>query len=142
MVSEQARAVEALLFASESPLAVEEIARRLNANDVDVALAELTDAYAGRGINLVERGGRWHFQTAPDMAHLLRETPEASRKLSRAISMLAPWLATSSSGHIETYPSPSRSMIAVNFNLRPSMADHRLFCLIPIANANPDSSTS
>ena len=84
MVSEQARAVEALLFASESPLAVEEIARRLNANDVDVALAELTDAYAGRGINLVERGGRGHFQTAPDMAHLLRETREASRKLSRA----------------------------------------------------------
>ncbi len=84
MVSEIARAVEALLFASESPLAVDEITRRLASDDVEIALAELTEAYAGRGINLVERGGRWHFQTAPDMAHLLRETREASRKLSRA----------------------------------------------------------
>lgn len=83
-VSEQARAVEALLFASEFPLAVEDIARRLDSDGVEIALAELAEAYAGRGINLVERGGRWHFQTAPDMAHLLRETREASRKLSRA----------------------------------------------------------
>ena len=61
IVSEQARAVEALLFASESPLAVEEITRRLDSGGVEIALAELTEAYAGRGINLVERGGRWHF---------------------------------------------------------------------------------
>jgi segregation and condensation protein B len=84
MIPDDARAVEALLFASEVPLAIEEIARRLGADDVQPALAQLADAYAGRGINLVERGGRWHFQTAPDMAHLLRETREASRKLSRA----------------------------------------------------------
>ncbi len=84
IVSEQARAVEALLFASETPLASEEISRRLDSQDVTSALVELTEAYAGRGINLVERGDRWHFQTAPDMAHLLRETREASRKLSRA----------------------------------------------------------
>ena len=84
MISELARAVEALLFASESPLTVDDIARRLDVDNIERALVELTEAYAGRGINLVERGGRWHFQTAPDMAHLLRETREASRKLSRA----------------------------------------------------------
>ena len=84
MISELARAVEALLFASESPLTVDDIARRLDVENIERALVELTEAYAGRGINLVERGGRWHFQTAPDMAHLLRETREASRKLSRA----------------------------------------------------------
>ena len=38
----------------------------------------------GRGIELVERGGRWHFQTAPDLAHLLRRTSEEPRRLSRA----------------------------------------------------------
>ena len=38
----------------------------------------------GRGIELVERGGRWHFQTAPDLAHLLRRTREEPRRLSRA----------------------------------------------------------
>lgn len=84
MISELARAVEALLFASESPLTVDDIARRLDVENIERALEELTESYAGRGINLVERGGRWHFQTAPDMAHLLRETREASRKLSRA----------------------------------------------------------
>jgi segregation and condensation protein B len=82
--NDEDRAVEALLFASEAPLSVEEIARRLGIDDVGDALEALAQSYAGRGINLVERGGRWHFQTAPDMAHLLRETREASRKLSRA----------------------------------------------------------
>jgi segregation and condensation protein B len=37
-----------------------------------------------RGINLVERGKRWHFQTAPDLAHLLRREREENRRLSRA----------------------------------------------------------
>ena len=83
-VSEQARAVEALLFASEQPLSVDDIMRRIDIPDPASALGELAQAYAGRGINLVECGGRWHFQTAPDMAHLLRETREAPRKLSRA----------------------------------------------------------
>jgi segregation and condensation protein B len=82
--NDDARAIEALLFASEHPLTLEEIARRLGIDDVADSLADLAQSYAGRGINLVERGGRWHFQTAPDMAHLLRETREASRKLSRA----------------------------------------------------------
>jgi segregation and condensation protein B len=84
MMSDDARAVEALLFASDEPMAADDIARRLGVEDVGPALTELTGTYAGRGINLVERGGRWHFQTAADMAHLLRETREASRKLSRA----------------------------------------------------------
>jgi segregation and condensation protein B len=48
------------------------------------ALVDLTERYAGRGINLVERGGRWHFQTAPDLAHILRREREETRKLSRA----------------------------------------------------------
>jgi segregation and condensation protein B len=82
--NDEGRAIEALLFASEQPLTVDDIARRLGIENVDVALTELAQSYAGRGINLVERGGRWHFQTAPDMAHLLRETREAARKLSRA----------------------------------------------------------
>lgn len=84
MISDLARAVEALLFASEAPLAADDIARRLDVETVDIALKELAESYAGRGINLVERGGRWHFQTAPDMAHLLRETRESARRLSRA----------------------------------------------------------
>ena len=48
------------------------------------ALADLAAQYDGRGVQLVERGGRWHFQTAPDLAHLLRREREEVRRLSRA----------------------------------------------------------
>ena len=78
------RAVEALLFASEVPLAADDIARRLEVEDVSHALSVIVARHAGHGIELVERGGRWHFQTAADLAHLLRETRESARRLSRA----------------------------------------------------------
>jgi segregation and condensation protein B len=79
------RAVEATLFAAEEPLTPQDIATYVGADaDVKGALADLAAHYAGRGINLVERGGRWHFQTAADMAHILRREREESRKLSRA----------------------------------------------------------
>ena len=79
------RAVEATLFAAEAPLAPAEIAAYVGGDaDVRAALADLAARYAGRGVNLVERGGRWHFQTAPDLAHILRREREEQRKLSRA----------------------------------------------------------
>lgn len=79
------RAVEAVLFASEAPLSVDEIRAYVGLEvDIRAALAALGDHYAGRGIELVRRGDRWHFQTAADLAHLLRRDREDSRKLSRA----------------------------------------------------------
>ncbi len=79
------RAVEATLFAAEEPLSPAEIATYVGPDaDVKGALAALADHYAERGINLVERGGKWHFQTAADMAHILRREREETRKLSRA----------------------------------------------------------
>ncbi|WP_029935412.1 SMC-Scp complex subunit ScpB [Sphingomonas sp. UNC305MFCol5.2] len=79
------RAVEAVLFASEHPMTVDEIKAHVGAEaDVRGALAGLEALYAGRGIELVRRGERWHFQTAADLAHLLRRDREESRKLSRA----------------------------------------------------------
>ena len=83
-MDEFARAVEATLFASATPLSPEEIAEYAGEGDVVAALAELAEHYAGRGLELVERGGRWHLQTAPDLAHLLRRTREEPRRLSRA----------------------------------------------------------
>ena len=79
------RSVEATLFAAEEPLTPEQV-RDYVGPDVNVAeaLAILMEHYAGRGIELVERGGRWHFQTAPDLAHILRREREEPRKLSRA----------------------------------------------------------
>ena len=78
------RAVEATLFASEEPLTAEQISAHLEGADVRSALAELAALYATRGVVLVERGKRWQFQTAPDLAHLLRREKEQLRRLSRA----------------------------------------------------------
>ncbi len=83
-LDEFTRAVEATLFASANPLSPEEIAEYAGQGDVAAALAQLAEHYGGRGIELVERGGRWHFQTAPDLAHLLRRTREEPRRLSGA----------------------------------------------------------
>ena len=84
MTDELARAVEAALFAAEEPLSAEQLSAHLAGADVREALAELEAHYADRGVRLVERGKRWQFQTAPDLAHLLRREREQVRKLSRA----------------------------------------------------------
>lgn len=78
------RAVEATLFAAEMPMTAEAISAHLGGAEVKAALRELAAHYEGRGIAVVERGGRWHFQTSPDLAHLLRREREESRRLSRA----------------------------------------------------------
>ncbi|MFO1259616.1 MAG: SMC-Scp complex subunit ScpB [Sphingomonadaceae bacterium] len=82
---ELARALEATLFAATEPMTIAQLRQYLgDAVDIAAALDSLAADYAGRGVNLVERGGRWHFQTAPDMAHLLRRDKDEARKLSRA----------------------------------------------------------
>jgi len=78
------RAVEATLFAAEEPMSAEAISVHLGGANVKEALAALQSDYTERGVNLVERGKRWHFQTAPDLAHLLRREREEVRRLSRA----------------------------------------------------------
>ncbi len=78
------RAVEACLFAAEEPLTREQISAHLGDADVKEALAVLQEQYAKRGVNLVERGKRWQFQTAPDLAHILRREKDQLRRLSRA----------------------------------------------------------
>ena len=78
------RAVEATLFAAEEPMTAEAISAHLGGAEIKAALAGLAETYAERGVQLVERGKRWHFQTAPDLAHLLRREREEVRRLSRA----------------------------------------------------------
>lgn len=79
------RELEALLFAAAMPLTIAEIARYLpEGTDVAARLADLAASYATRGIVLVERGGGWLFQTAPDLAHVVQPARERPAKLSRA----------------------------------------------------------
>lgn len=79
------RELEAVLFAAATPLTVAEIARYLPEDaDVPALLADLAASYAARGIVLVERGGAWLFQTAPDLSHIIQPARERPAKLSKA----------------------------------------------------------
>jgi segregation and condensation protein B len=84
MMNDLVRGVEAALFAAEEPMTAESLSAHLGGADVREALRELEEHYRTRGVRLVERGRRWQFQTAPDLAHLLRREREQVRKLSRA----------------------------------------------------------
>ena len=84
MPDDLVRAVEATLFAAEEPMTAEAISQHIGGADVRDALLQLAAHYEGRGVHLVERGKRWHFQTAPDLAHILRREREEHRRLSRA----------------------------------------------------------
>jgi segregation and condensation protein B len=83
-IDDLVRAVEAALFAADEPMTAEALSAPRGGADVRDALRELEEHYRERGVRLVERGRRWQFQTAPDLAHLLRREREQVRKLSRA----------------------------------------------------------
>lgn len=79
------RMVEAILFASPKPLSEAEIAQRLpEGANVAALITDLGEDYEGRGVNLVKVAGKWTMRTAPDLAFLLRDEVEETRKLSRA----------------------------------------------------------
>ena len=83
--AQQLRLVEALLFAAAAPLDEAGLARYFeDGADVGMLLHELSESYAGRGVNLVQLAGGWAFRTAPDLAAKLRVERPVARKLSRA----------------------------------------------------------
>jgi len=84
MIGDSLRALEAALFAAEAPMTPAELGAATGIEEPKAALAELASLYEGRGIELVERGGRWLMQTAPDLGYILRREREEPRKLSRA----------------------------------------------------------
>lgn len=84
-LAEQERMVEAMLFASADPLSLRDLAGRMPPGSAPAeALALLERRYEGRGVELRRLGEAWAFRTAPDLAGLLRQEVEETRKLSRA----------------------------------------------------------
>ena len=83
-IAAYARRVEAVLFAAIEPLSPNDIRAYAGDGDLGGAIGLLTEGYAPRGVNLVERGGRYLFQTAPDCANVLERAREVPRKLGRA----------------------------------------------------------
>tara|TARA_R110002124_G_scaffold70224_17_gene188413 strand:- start:70 stop:723 length:654 start_codon:yes stop_codon:yes gene_type:complete len=84
-LAEQERMVEAILFASATPVTVGELHARLpHGCDAPAALEQLAKRYDGRGVRVARVGDAWAIRTAADLAFLMtRETVE-TRKLSRA----------------------------------------------------------
>jgi segregation and condensation protein B len=84
-LAEQERMVEAMLFASATPLSTREMQARMpHGCDAAEAMVLLRKRYEGRGVQVARVGDAWAIRTAPDLAFLMsRETTE-TRKLSRA----------------------------------------------------------
>ena len=83
--TQERRIVEALLFASDAPVAEEQLAARLpKGADVAAILARLQREYAGRGVVLARVAGKWMFRTAEDLSFLLRKEVVVRKRLSRA----------------------------------------------------------
>ena len=79
------RILEALLFAAKEPLDGATLAEHLDpGEDVAALLSEIEAEYAGRGVTLVEVGGKWAFRTAGDLGYLLERYKVEERRLSRA----------------------------------------------------------
>jgi len=79
------RMVEALLFAAAEPLSADDLAARLpQGSDVAGLLRELQEAYAPRGVNLVQVAGKWNLRTANDLSFLLSRDAVEQKRLSRA----------------------------------------------------------
>ena len=89
--AESLRLIEALLFASASPVTELEIADRLpEGSDVSALLAELEEHYRARGVMLAKIAGGWTYRTAPDLASRLKLETTVQRRLSRvAVETLA-----------------------------------------------------
>ena len=79
------RIIEALLFASPTPLSERAINSRLPSNiDLEALLLELQTHYENRGVNLVRAGKSWAFRTAQDVSELLNKEVDVGRAPSRA----------------------------------------------------------
>ena len=79
------RLLEALIFAGTAALDESELSDRLpNDANVKQLLADLSELYANRGVNLVKVAGGYAFRTAPDLSEKLKIERPVTRKLSRA----------------------------------------------------------
>ncbi|WP_439541934.1 SMC-Scp complex subunit ScpB [Hyphomicrobium sp.] len=82
---EDLRIVEALLFASSSPLDEAWLQGQVrNGSDIRALLDDIAAVYAQRGVNLVRVAGKWVFRTAEDLGYLLERHAVEERRLSRA----------------------------------------------------------
>ncbi|MEM8979559.1 MAG: SMC-Scp complex subunit ScpB [Pseudomonadota bacterium] len=85
VMGEQERMVEAILFASATPVSVAELSQRMpHGSDPAEALVHLRKRYEGRGVHVVRVGDAYALRTSPDLGFLMQKETVETRKLSRA----------------------------------------------------------
>ena len=84
-VAKLERQVEAILFAAEEPLDIENIQEKLNtkANILKI-LESLEKQYKNRGVNLVCIAKKWSFRTASNLSKFMNLQTFTKKKLSKA----------------------------------------------------------
>ena len=84
-LTEQVRAVEALLFASSDPLDEKSMLDILpNGADIGKILDEINQIYLGRGVELKKVNNKWMFKTASDLSFIMQKEAKVQKKLSKA----------------------------------------------------------
>ena len=84
-VSDQEKEIEAVLFASSTPLDIESIESKITKkNNVEKALEKLKSFYTNRGINLVCISNKWSFRTSDKLSNILSKQKSIEKKLSKA----------------------------------------------------------
>ncbi len=79
------RIVEAMLFAAAEPIAMDEFKEFLpEGTNVESILADLTENYANRGVNIVQVAGKFALRTAADMGAILRRDKTEQKRLTKA----------------------------------------------------------
>ncbi len=85
VTAEAIRIAEALLFATDRPLAPNRLQQVLpEGQSADAVLAELAHLLDGRGVTLVEVAGGYALRTAPELAPALTRVVEVPKRLPRA----------------------------------------------------------
>lgn len=81
----QLRMLEAMLFASASPISPQMMLERLpEGADLNVLLPQLQEQYSGRGVELVEISGQWALRTAQDVERALVVEKSVHKKMTKA----------------------------------------------------------
>ena len=84
-LSDQLRAVEALLFASSDPLDEKTLTEILPKNaDIEKILEKIQELYKGRGVELTKVNNKWMFKTASDLSFIMQKEAKVQKKLSKA----------------------------------------------------------
>ena len=85
MIDKNLKILEAILFASGSPVSEEDLKDKIiNKKEFKKEIESLKNFYQDRGINLIKTGNKWSFRTAKSIKDELTIFKTQKRKLSRA----------------------------------------------------------